>query len=95
MKCPKCNAKARIVNNSFNEEQNEMYRKHICKVCNSIFFTTEFIVEPSKQFALDWYANQRSCRKTIEELKEVMDYYYCEKAMGEDYASVFLKKGKD
>ena len=69
-----------------------MYRKHICKVCNSIFFTTEFVVEPSRQFAYDWYANQRSCHKTIDELKEVMNFDYCEKTMGEDYASVFIER---
>ena len=92
MICPKCNSKTKIVDNSFNEEQNKMYRKHICKECKYIFFTAEFIVEPSKQFAYDWYANQRSCHKTIDELKEVMNFDYCEKAMGEEYASVFIER---
>lgn len=92
MICPKCNAKTKIVDNSFNEEQNEMYRKHICKECKYIFFTAEFIVEPSKQFAYDWYAYRRNYQRTREEYKEWLNFYNCEKVMGEEYASVFLER---
>ena len=49
----------------------------------SLFFTTEFIVEPSRQFALDWYAYRRNYQRTREEYKEWLDFDKCEKFMGE------------
>lgn len=51
MKCPKCNGKVYVTDTTNNDEDHEIYRRRVCKECGKIFYTTEFEVEYTDDFA--------------------------------------------
>ena len=59
MVCPKCGGKTTVIDNVFNPETNEHYRKRRCLDCNYLCFTMEFVVEYTRQFDKEWYGHHR------------------------------------
>ena len=53
MRCPKCNGKLSVKDIVHNKNDNEVYRKRICKECGETIFTTEFEVDPDMDYNED------------------------------------------
>jgi transcriptional regulator NrdR family protein len=54
-----------VIDNSFNPETNEIYRKRRCKNCLYIFYTIESEVIPTAQFRNDFYNNSRYVKNGV------------------------------
>ena len=54
MICPRCGAKARVVDCVKNPDDNETYRKHKCVACDGVFYTVEKIAVKDESFTYDW-----------------------------------------
>ena len=63
MVCPRCGGKTLVIDNSFNKELNEIYRKRVCKNCEHTFYSIECFAEYDTDFANAWYKNHRSNHK--------------------------------
>lgn len=65
MTCPKCGGRLNVLD-VVNTTRNQTYRKRRCPKCNLIFFTSEEIVNPDKEFKEDWCANYRKEKHNAE-----------------------------
>ena len=54
MICPKCGGSCLVKDVVQNPDENETYRKRVCKVCNHTFYSTEFVVDQNKDFLDTW-----------------------------------------
>ena len=59
MKCNKCMGKTTVCDTTHTKE-NETYRRRICLVCGSVFFTMEFEVDANAEFKKEWRKSHRS-----------------------------------
>ena len=66
MKCPKCNGKTGVLDGINVEAENERLRQRCCKVCGYKFWTTEIVLEETKELKHLRYENHRSTKRTKE-----------------------------
>ncbi len=63
MNCPKCNGKTTVTDVVSVNDVNEQYRKRKCVSCKHVFYTTEFEVEYTDDYADIWFENHRDRSK--------------------------------
>lgn len=82
MNCPKCNGKTAVLDNSYNPEFNELYRKRKCTKCGHEFCTMEFEVDITDQFENNWSKHHRTHSKIFSDRQytklseEQIEYIY-------------------
>ncbi len=54
MLCPKCGGNTKVCDTRYETNENEVFRRHICKDCSEEFFTVEFSIESNKKFVDLW-----------------------------------------
>ena len=59
MICPKCGNATKVCDTRFDEKENEVFRRHSCKICENKFFTVEFDIEETDKFIDLWRSMSR------------------------------------
>ena len=62
MICPKCGGPTKICDTRFDANENEVFRRHICKECEHETYTIEFEVEKDNKFVDLWRGLHRGSR---------------------------------
>lgn len=62
MICPKCGGDTRVGDTRYEEKENEIFRRRVCKNCSNEFFTVEFGIEVDDKFMKLWKALARIFR---------------------------------
>lgn len=76
MDCPKCKGPTVVRDTVYNREDEEYYRKHVCKDCGTVFYTREEIVYEDENGCLPkwfkdvWTKSHRRNRKKKTEDEE-------------------------
>lgn len=68
MVCPKCGGKLGVVDNAYDSEGNEIFRRRKCKGCGNITYTVESEIE-YEYIRNVWNQYQRAIRKKQEEIR--------------------------
>lgn len=55
MECPKCKGPTGVTDSAYNREDEEYYRKHICKECGNVFYTREEMVYEDENGLPKWF----------------------------------------
>lgn len=65
MLCPKCGGGTKVCDTRYEGKENEVFRRHECKVCDNEFYTIEFEIESNNKLIDLWKSLTRgSGRKT-------------------------------
>lgn len=85
MECPNCGGKTTVVDNSYNNDAKELYRKRKCTKCGHEFCTMEFEIDISDQLKKEWCEHHRTHTKifpdrkntilTKEQVEYIRDHY--------------------
>ena len=59
MTCPKCGGKVRVIMTNYGDD-NEVYRRRACTVCDHIFHTVEYEVEWNDALHEQWLNSERA-----------------------------------
>lgn len=54
MICPNCGNRTKVCDTRFDQNENEIFRKRMCKTCSHEFFTVEFEIEKTNKFVTLW-----------------------------------------
>lgn len=54
MTCPDCNSRLYITDNVLDTDNNELYRKRVCKQCGKELYTIEFQIDIDENLRNNW-----------------------------------------
>lgn len=60
MICKKCGDRCTVADVRHSMEEDEIFRKQVCKSCGNVFFTVEYEVIENEKFNEAWKASARS-----------------------------------
>lgn len=64
MLCPKCKNATAVCDTRFDDKENEIFRRRVCKECGHDFYTVEFDIEATEKFSNMWKRLYRGSSNT-------------------------------